>query len=102
MPAPDIEAQDHQNQRPKHEEEQHEAADGFHGSKVIVVYEMEEQRRGIGDAVDAVQDSAVARQTCAAVFDMQVSLDRGNCDVTEEAADSDDQPRAKGFDAIEG
>ena len=54
------------------------------------LYHMQEERRDENEAVDAVEDSAVAGDAAAHVFDADVALDDADGQVAELAADADD------------
>src|SRR5262245_43505159 len=53
--------------------------------------DVKEQRRDVDEAVDPVQDSPVAGNGRAQVFDTQVSLDHTDGQVTQLAPDADDR-----------
>ena len=49
--------------------------------------EVEEQRRRVGQAVDAVEHAAVARQDACRILDAEVALDGRDGHVADEAAE---------------
>src|SRR6202035_4288109 len=64
---------------------------GDHGAVQVPDEVVEEQRR-VGEAVDAVEDAAVAWHEAAAVLDPPVALQGRGDDVAHEAAEADQQP----------
>ena len=52
---------------------------------------MEEQRCRVGEAIDAIENAAVAGQQAAAVLDADIPLQGGDGDIADKAADADDQ-----------
>src|SRR5262247_3895977 len=70
-------------------------ANDLMASSVEIAHVVEEQRRGVRQAVDAVQDAAVPRQNAAAVLDAEIALHGGDDDVANEAADADERRGAE-------
>src|SRR5688500_1122251 len=63
--------------------------DGARASVIAVPDGMEEQGRGVGQAVEPVEHPAMAGQQRAGVLDAEIALDRRDGDVAEEAGDAD-------------
>src|SRR3546814_10986009 len=63
---------------------------------------MEEQGRGEGQAVDAVEHAAMAGQEGARVLDPEIALKRRDREVAEKPGITDDQPDDGGVPPVEG
>src|SRR5262245_29448966 len=62
-----------------------------HDSIVEIPQDVEEQRRRVGEAVEAVEDAAMAGQHGAAVLDAEVALDGGDGDIADETRRAEQQ-----------
>src|SRR4029453_9258061 len=60
-------------------------------SVVEVSHDVEEHRRRVSEAVEAIEDAAMAGQHGAAVLDANVALDGGDGDVADEARGTDEE-----------
>src|SRR5687767_14112215 len=74
-------------------------------SRLIKVVEIsdhvEEKRRGINQAVDAIQDAAVAGNRGSHVLDAQVALDEADGQVAQLSTDAHDQPSQQQIARVE-
>lgn len=64
--------------------------------------QVEEDRRGEAERVNAIEDAGVSRNQRAVVFDAAVAFDGGHGHAAGEAHEADDERHAGGFPKLEG
>src|SRR4030095_9965968 len=73
----------------------------FSSERIIIASHVHEQRRGVNQTVDPIQNSAVTGNSCSHVFGSDVALNHANRKIAQLPANSNDQagqnllPRAK-------
>ena len=63
----------------------------FSSERIIIAGHVHEQRRGVNQTVDPIENSAVTGNRCGHVFGADVALDHADGKIAELSADSDDQ-----------